>query len=127
MEEEYIEYSSEEEECEEIELIDEEKYDYWELYYEILEYIHSYFLTGYMLNEVSYFEFFKYMMSIKRRVRWDNSYKNEKRVRDEEVWYNENKRYIKEIRKMIEKEIEKEIDEDDLKGFCYMYSEKKII
>lgn len=122
MEGEYIDYYSSEEECDEVELIDEEKYDYWDLYYEILEYIHGYFLEGYVLNRVSYGDFFEYMMSIKKGIRWGNSYKNEKRVR---VWYSEKKECIKGIKKMIEREmIETEVNEDDLKEFCYVYSEK---
>ena len=102
-------------------LLDEDKYNYWELYYYTKDVCYNMFVEKGVLDEMEYSHFFEYIMNIVKGEReWVKL--ETRRTECVEWWYQEYKREVFEIKRCIERYIQTEVSLKNVKDFCYTYS-----
>lgn len=109
-------------------VLDEDKYDYWELYYNTKEVCHNLFAEKVVLDEMNYAHFFEYILNITNggEMQWVKLENTDifkiTRKKCAEWWKEEYKRELFEIKLCIEKYLRTEINFKNVSDFCYTYS-----
>jgi hypothetical protein len=108
-------------------LLDEDRYDYWELYYNTKDVCYNMYVEKGVLDEMGYSHFFDYIMNIVKGEReWVEleSFEVFRTYKKEcmEWWFQEYKREVFEIKRCIERYIQTEVSLKNVKDLCYTYS-----